>query len=727
MKRTLALLLALLFCLPGAAQEVARGRYVQENIELPREQMGVYAMGLDENGRVALVIELQDQALGRATLSAEGIWAVEAMPWWDQLISAFGQVSIFAAALSGADTYLAIYLPREDGGYDYQVLRCGRETITPVDNAEMILDLPGAAALAADGDVVLVKDYNSGAYSYDSHSGHRLAGFPQVSYPQGGAMWMNQGRLYALDQDRQSALVLDAASGEMLDEMAGAPLSDDNAVFCDGQSFYVMSKSGVYRIALGGSMWEQLVDGRLTDLRQASTYARALCVIGEEIYALVGDNGQPKLLRFSYDPEMTTVPTKALTVYTLYPSRLLEQAAGSYQLSNPDTEVHVSVLMSDDAGATRQDVVSALNVELLSGKGPDVLLLDGLPRDAYVEKGVLADLSGTVAPMLESGELFDNLISPFFSGEQIYYAPTRAVLPVAMGQTGFDGWEQLIDAVAGGLTLPPRNRQGYVEMFLPTCFNAWFEGDGSLNEQALTRFLSGIERIYGACGQEDGAYIEQLQYYAQFYQDNARAMGLALVPMNGYEGNSLDLAGLVKGRILMLPTMVQGFSQSMIQLTQLEKLDGGIALLPGQAGRVCAVAGLVGVNARSQEAESAKAFVAAMLSQAVQDTDLYDGAMAVNRRSLEKLVEDEGTDMRGGSTLEDPVTGEQTTLEGKWPGHETREKVYQMISGADAVYAPDEELLTLIREGLAPFCRGEMDSQAAAQAVSARLRAYLAE
>ena len=39
------------------------------------------------------------------------------------------------------------------------------------------------------------------------------------------------------------------------------------------------------------------------------------------------------------------------------------------------------------------DDIRTLNTELLGGNGADVLLLDGLSAESYIEKGILADLT----------------------------------------------------------------------------------------------------------------------------------------------------------------------------------------------------------------------------------------------------------------------------------------------------------------------------------------------
>ena len=50
--------------------------------------------------------------------------------------------------------------------------------------------------------------------------------------------------------------------------------------------------------------------------------------------------------------------------------------------------------MSGDDGVTRTDALKTLNTEIMAGKGPDILILDGISAQTYVEQGMLEDLSG---------------------------------------------------------------------------------------------------------------------------------------------------------------------------------------------------------------------------------------------------------------------------------------------------------------------------------------------
>ena len=41
------------------------------------------------------------------------------------------------------------------------------------------------------------------------------------------------------------------------------------------------------------------------------------------------------------------------------------------------------IAVEDEYGKVTEDVIRALNTELLNGKGADVLILDGLPMETY--------------------------------------------------------------------------------------------------------------------------------------------------------------------------------------------------------------------------------------------------------------------------------------------------------------------------------------------------------
>ena len=91
----------------------------------------------------------------------------------------------------------------------------------------------------------------------------------------------------------------------------------------------------------------------------------------------------------------------------------MRQAASMFQLAHPDVRVELIDGQTEAGSTTVSDTIRALNTELLSGNGADVLVLDGLPADAYIEKGEMCirDRSGP-------GQVRDRVAGRFYRGQK---------------------------------------------------------------------------------------------------------------------------------------------------------------------------------------------------------------------------------------------------------------------------------------------------------------------
>ena len=81
--------------------------------------------------------------------------------------------------------------------------------------------------------------------------------------------------------------------------------------------------------------------------------------------------------------------------------------------------------MTDDNGVTLEDALKTLSTDILAGNGPDVLILDGMPVDSYVEKGILTDISDVVDEVKASDGLVDSIVKDSTKDGKIYAIPTR--------------------------------------------------------------------------------------------------------------------------------------------------------------------------------------------------------------------------------------------------------------------------------------------------------------
>ncbi|HYE83740.1 MAG TPA: extracellular solute-binding protein [Clostridia bacterium] len=102
-----------------------------------------------------------------------------------------------------------------------------------------------------------------------------------------------------------------------------------------------------------------------------------------------------------------------LTVSVISKDQYLDAAVKKFQEQHPGTTIEVQEYTSDPIpegririGEKAEDVekyVTAVNTQLMSGKGPDLMLLSPLPYENYIEKNLLANLSD----MMESDKSFN--------------------------------------------------------------------------------------------------------------------------------------------------------------------------------------------------------------------------------------------------------------------------------------------------------------------------------
>ena len=205
----------------------------------------------------------------------------------------------------------------------------------------------------------------------------------------------------------------------------------------EGDDFYLANTKGIHHMADQGTMWETIVDGSLNSMSMPSAYVKRLLVGNDnDFYLWYSESEEQKLARYTYDPEMPTIPSKTLTVYglNLSENQTVKQAAALFQMEYPDVRVELIDGAGESGSTLKSDTIRSLNAELLNGNGADVLVLDGLPIESYIEKGVLEDLSDIITPMVKAGELYPNIAESFTGSDgSVYQYPVRVTIPIMYG------------------------------------------------------------------------------------------------------------------------------------------------------------------------------------------------------------------------------------------------------------------------------------------------------
>lgn len=455
---------------------------------------------------------------------------------------------------------------------------------------------------------------------------------------------------------------LNAATGESTELLNPVPNAvSTHALVGDADgAVYYPGEDGIYRLAPGGTLPEQVMPADGMALSISSNYPYSICrtTAGEFILALMGDSGGTALYRYYYDETLPTHAETTLTVWSLSDSATARAAVNAYKKTNPDVDVNFEIAMqddSDDGYTARNDALTQLNTQLLAGEGPDLLILDDTDYAAYINKGMLADLSDVV-PL---DELQSNIINPFVQDGKAYVLPARFSVPALCGDSGtLDTLTDLASMQQAVLDAAPRqdlsiddddyytalpddekyalaltSGKEFARFILPTSANAILH-DGTLDADALTQAFDFVKAT------ADYYNIASYQNTNADYV-SAQSYGNADIIMTDPSQSEYTSADHAKYGWLSVDTPYAVIAMARTG----DALDANAGCIPvdmvprpGLTTGAYNPGTLVAVNANSKQQDAAKALAAAFFSAEVQDQFCSDGT-AVRAASLQAKLE----------------------------------------------------------------------------------------
>lgn len=152
---------------------------------------------------------------------------------------------------------------------------------------------------------------------------------------------------------------------------------------------------------------------------------------------------------------------KTIVFSMFFPDEMLKEAKLKYEEKHPNITIDLQYVESDNAHmeAELEKYVKTTNTAMLSGKGPDLIMLDMLPAEKYVGQHLLADLSDWLKqdPAFNNGDYFNNILENSRTGDGLYSVPLGFFLNALVGdgaaikQTGIQiddqswTWESFAD------------------------------------------------------------------------------------------------------------------------------------------------------------------------------------------------------------------------------------------------------------------------------------------
>lgn len=714
----------------GKETESAKGRYLEEDIPLP-EQTSVYSMTQMEDGTIRIATNDQE---GRGAVwdlkEDDAAWEkVYDLPeeWMETddlyvthvAVSPKGDAFAVISQLSGGEASEEHY---------YHLDEKGAVTEVPLNVGEYLYFMQ----YAQDGELLTLFQ-NTPLSSVDMETGEltdKVSGAEDTSF-----FGVAGDTIYTVDYDG-GILPFDRKTGEPLpkDEnlsdsiaQSGASMDLHNVqcrplVFARGkeeQEVFYCTNKGLYRHIKDGSAVELVIDSSLNSLGDPDVGLISMEATKDDaFYVLAVDSQSAKLLHFTYSADTDTVPETELKAWSLYENSELMQNISQYQKENPEVYVDLEVGVTEDNGVTASDALKNLSTEIMAGNGPDILMLDGLPVDSYVEKGMLEDLSDVAA---QAEDLFENLMAGMEEDGKLYGIPLRFSIPLVEADTQYlekiQDLESLADVVEEmGAADPDKNISSpyfdgvmLAAQLYDACSPAWIREDGTIDEEKLEEFYTQLGRIY-----DPEKYIEtDYGVFGEGYQNYVSAISSETLQLY------CDKLQIGFGGIWSDSTFAQ------LATTMMDKEGISYKPLIGQAEHVFLPKAVAGVSSKSGMKEEAKRFVQFLLTEEAQMA-AQGGGLPVNQKALESLIDHIDAGMTIGSSMSnDPDSYVEMTIQK--PSAEITDQFIAYIKEADTPALTNEIIRNAVLSQAGECLEGKIAPQEAVRAVTDQVDLYLAE
>lgn len=697
----------------GKGNEIqAMGRYIEKNIELPEGETLRTLIGMDKNpeGKIVLFTEDKSETYAKYstyTLMEDGKWEKEELQWLNDM-KLESQKTLIQITW-GADHHL--YASYKVGKDMNEILQT--RIVTTVDGIKaeevVIPDLEKKdknnlfpyvreVMTFADGNLILI-DFNK-IILYNRNTGEKIY---EIS-SEDGKISVNENSLYHYN-----------TQGNTIDEYSSSgknvkstPITiqspyEAKLQVAEDKSVAIHSNEGIQIKQEGSDVWEVKADSNAGSIGSPKYYCSGFEVGNKGDYYVYYNSMDEtaKISHYIYDKDIPLNPETTLTIFALKDNSAIRQAANEFQSVNPNIRIEFNVAASEEGAAVDDDYIRTLNTEILAGKGPDILVLDGLPVESYIEKGVLKDISDTIKSLVDSGDFLPNIAEVYTIDGNIYTVPSRIGLPMAFGDSDLVAnagdvakLSEYIKQNSNKNIFGTVDQKVLVEFYLNILNDDLFQKDGSIETLKLAQFLENIKDILDSsvlADRENGKYPSTEWRLIE-------------------EGNLLYLGNIM------------GFYQSESCFSVVKQWDASY----GSINRSFIPVGKIGVNSGGKNQGIAEQFIQTLFSLDGQTTDYYDG-YPVNKKALESYLDIERTfaDAYGGSLK--GIDGKSYEMSIEWLIKEHRQATIKMCGAVTQEAILDSKLADMVISKSADYFAGKKSLDETVELIVTGTKAYLAE
>ncbi|BBI32642.1 ABC transporter substrate-binding protein [Cohnella abietis] len=409
---------------------------------------------------------------------------------------------------------------------------------------------------------------------------------------------------------------------------------------------------------------------------------------------------------------------KTVVLSVMTNNRFFESAVRKFEDIHPDIHIEIKEYKAstDDGGggmsmqslslADIEKYVQSVTTQVLSGKGPDLILMSELPQDKFVAKKLLVDLNDLFGKdsSIDRNALYTNILEASKDGDGLYAVPLSFSLDLFSGNT----------EILKKANLSIDNNKSW----------SWNEFRDVMKKlkESNPEIDSNLDPMSLLMDYMEDKYVELVgQGNPNFDSDMFR--------------NMLKEIKLMYDEGIIAKEMSFGGSNSAFQMSGIYGLEQALTMRKGvdyyqkpsaagdKKGAPFRASYSLGINSKSEVQQEAWEFISFLLSDEMQEDPNLMG-VPINKAITEKKLQEILQKLENG-TLETMISKEML------PDVETAKKrievIKRMLPESDFRRFSDMKVLTIAMEEFSSFISGQKSAEEVSKLIQNRVKTYLNE
>lgn len=564
-------------------------------------------------------------------------------------------------------------------------------------------------------DLVIQIEAEEKLLHYNLKKGNLIREYKDIVIPK---IQLSSNRLIIDDSDKDLIDIYDIETGEAIESVDKLNDYNNYIIFTDNNSddIYFKSDEGMYKYEYDSNEVKLLFDIDNTQLNNTDIKLNKFLVLDDNNILAYGVNNEniDQLYKYTFGESKLQINVEnnkeEFVVYSLYENETIRNYLLNFKYNYPQIDFKYTYGISENNEINENDAILALNTELLSGKGPDILFLDYLNTDSYIEKQILENLNDIVAKNEES--LFNNIIVGYKNGEEIYCIPTAFSIPMIIGQ-GVSDIKDLNSLILKceeninneEIILNISSAEEVIDTFYDIISTNILRDDKSLNFEAIKDSLNKLKKIY------DLTASNLLDYEEEIIQDNRQYIDNFLALYLVHKNANINICNINTYKDILFLSGIR------------EQYNCEYSLWNSNNENYFKAKDIISVNSNSKNKSIAKEFVNSILNGSFYNTELSN--LSVNKDAFKSILY-EIKDYDSGVVIMDE-NGEGDLLEAIKLTENDIENITNYASSLNKVINSNSIILDKVKNEFISYIEGDINIEEAIDKINDNLEIYLSE